>query len=128
MLKLGFTFCFMLWLGLQMAFCQTGQVPELVGVQEANKILITEIPRIEDEIKAIESGGGVVHPELRLKLQLFKAVNAELEKNSIGMTTFNAVAGNSNYKGLKMDDQAYQDFVDGSWDENMSYLIRVLTK
>lgn len=127
-LKISFAICFVYFLSYNSAWSQNGKVPPLVSVQEANSRLVTESRLLDEQIKTIESGGGTVDPELRFKFQLYSSVNELLEKKDVGVTTFSAIAGNSNYKGLKMDDQAYQDLIDGTWDVNMTDLILLLTK
>ncbi len=127
-LNLGMFLLFVCFAGLSSAWGQNGQVPELVDVVSATKILPDEVQKIQDEISSIEQGGGTVDQSLRDKFQLYNAVNESLKTNAVGLTTFLAISGNSNYKLLKNDDEAFQDLLNGAWDEHMNDLIRLLTK
>lgn len=126
-LKIGL-FCMIGLFTFSSAKAQNGQVPELVSIEMAVKLLVVEVDLINDQIKNIESSGNPVPQEMYFKSQLFSLVLEELQKNNSGMTTFLAIAANSNYKGVKMDDAAYNDLITGAWDENMADLIRILTK
>ena len=127
-LKLAVLFCFVCFFGSVSLWSQNGQVPALVDVQYANQLLNVEIQLIDKQIKEIEGTGGTVDPELRSKFQLFNSVNEVLARNDKGITTFSAIAGYSNYKGFKMDDEAFQDLLDGIWDANFVDLIQILKK
>jgi hypothetical protein len=118
-----FLFCF----GLVSAWGQNGQVPPLVSVQDAKKIMLQEVQLLSEAISTIEQSGGTVDQSLKDRFELYKAVNEVLQSNTSGLTTFAAIAGNSNLKLLTTDDQAYKDLLDGNWDENISELIKILT-
>ena len=127
-LKICFTVCFICFLSLGSIWSQNGKVPPLVSIQDANQRLIPEIKLLTEQINTIEAAGGTADPELKFKLQLYTSVNDLLVKNDIGMTTFNVIAGNSNYKSLVMDDEAFRNLLAGIWDQNMTDLIRILAK
>ncbi len=127
-LNIGLIFCISCLFGINSIQAQTGQVPELVSIEIAVKLLNTETENVNSQIKDFEAAGNPVPQELQFRFQLFGNVLSELQKNNPGSTTFHAVASNSNYKGIKMDDEAYNDLITGAWDENMAELIRILTK
>ena len=112
----------------QRAVAQTGIVPELKEVAESAKILKTEVELMDKGIQEIRTNGGTVEAKELDKFELYKAVLNLLEINSPGMTTFNALASNSNQKNLLQDDEAYQLFLDGHWDDNMKELIVLLSR
>lgn len=116
------------FVGPQWSIAQTGSVPELKDISEAAKIVRTEHDILEKQIQEIRNNGGTVEDILIDKFELYKSVLVILEGNSPGMTTFNALASNSNRKNLLLDDEAYQLFLDGQWDENMTGLINLLAK
>jgi hypothetical protein len=126
MLKLSIAF-FFLCFGFMSASAQNGKVPELVNVQTAKKIVGEQFFIMRDEITNVELAGGSVEPTYKIKFELFKAVYEILQANTTGTTTFLAIANNCNYQLLKSDDEAYQDLVDGVWDENINELIKILT-
>lgn len=127
-MKLGILLFFSCFLSMGSAFGQNGQVPELVDVVTATKLLSGEINQLQEDILIIEQSGGTVEPSIKDRLKLYTEVNDVLKTNAVGLTTFLAVSGSCNYKGLKNDDEAFQDLLNGNWDENMNELINLLTK
>lgn len=107
---------------------QTTAVPPLVDVPAAQRIVSAELDRLNTEMNDITSSGGKVDENMQNKHTLYKGVNDMLTSNAPGTTTFNVLAGNSNYLNLKADDEAYDDFENGNWDDHMAELIRILTK
>lgn len=124
------TICFLalMFYARTTSFAQTGVVPELKSVDEAAKLVRAELQLVNDEITAIANNGGVPSQELMTQQRLYFAIAEYLETNAPGTTTFLALGNNCNYLGLKVDDEAYQDFITGVWDENFSKLINILTK
>lgn len=107
---------------------QTNAVPPLMDVPSAQRVVNYELDRLNSEMNDITSSGGTVDENVQNKHTLYKGVSDLLTANTPGTTTFNVLAGNSNYLNLKSDDEAYQDFIEGNWDEHMTELIRILTK
>ena len=107
---------------------QVGQFPELIAVPDAAKIVKEQLVGISTQISDILGNGGQVEEPLQYKHDLFKAVLEVLEANQPGTTTFGALSSQCNFKNLKADDEAYQDFGAGTWDEQMSELIKLVTK
>ncbi len=128
MMKLGILLFFSCFLSMGSVFGQNGQVPELVDVVTATKLLSGEIKQLQDDILIVEQSGGTVEPNIKDRLKLYTEVNDVLKTNAVGLTTFLAVSGSCNYKGLKNDDEAFRDLLNGNWDENMNELIKLLTK
>lgn len=124
------TICFLalIFFARTTAFSQTGVVPELKDVGDAAKIVRTELQLVNDEITNIANNGGIPGQELMVKQRLFFAITEYLETNNPGTTTFLALGNNCNYLGLKADDEAFQDFIGGIWDENFTRLIDILAK
>lgn len=124
------TICFLalIFFARTTAFSQTGVVPELKDVAEAAKIVRTELQLVNDEITNIANKGGIPGQELMDKQRLFFTIMEYLETNNPGTTTFLALGNSCNYLGLKADDEAFQDFIGGLWDENFTRLIDILAK
>ena len=124
------TICFLalIFFARTTAFSQTGVVPALKDVAEAAKIVRTELQLVNDEITNIASKGGIPGQELIDKQRLFFTIMEYLETNNPGTTTFLALGNSCNYLGLKADDEAFQDFIGGIWDENFTRLIDILAK
>lgn len=111
------------------AMAQTkGQVPELVDIQTAERLIFEDLNQLDLQVKEIESGGGQVDQNLKQRHELYLNIHNELKSGKIGLTTFLVLAGHVNYRETKADDQAYQDFLDGQWDENYTMLIERLRK
>ncbi|MBK8955135.1 MAG: hypothetical protein IPM34_06215 [Saprospiraceae bacterium] len=110
------------------AFSQTGQVPELVNVETAARLVNEKMEAMQIQINEILQGGGQVDQGLQSKHDLYKAVLDILVAHNSGMTTFYALASNCNYKELTTDEEAHEEFMKGNWDENMTSLIELLTK
>lgn len=127
-MKLGILLFFSCFLSMGSVFGQNGQVPELVDVVTATKLLSGEIKQLQDDILIVEQSGGTVETNIKDRLKLYTEVNDVLKTNAVGLTTFLAVSGSCNYKGLKNDDEAFRDLLNGNWDENMNELINLLTK
>jgi hypothetical protein len=127
-LKLGILLFFSCFISFGTAYSQNGQVPELVDVVTATKLLSIEVKQLQDEILIVEQSGGTVEQNVKDRLKLYSEVNEVLKTNAVGLTTFLAVSGSCNYKALKNDDEAFHDLLNGLWDENMNELIKVLTK
>ncbi len=127
-MKLGILLFFSCFLSMGSVFGQNGQVPELVDVVTATKLLSGEIKQLQDDILIVEQSGGTVEQNIKDRLKLYTEVNDVLKTNAVGLTTFLAVSGSCNYKGLKNDDEAFRDLLNGNWDENMNELINLLTK
>ncbi len=109
-------------------FAQTGVLPDLKKVDEATKIMRIENQLINDEIADITNSGNQPTQELIIKQRLYSSILEVLEANNPGTTTFLALANNCNYLLLKADDEAYQDFISGVWDENFTRLVDLLAK
>ncbi|HRG69001.1 MAG TPA: hypothetical protein PLS73_09150 [Saprospiraceae bacterium] len=124
------TICFLalIFFARTTAFSQTGVVPALKDVAEAAKIVRTELQLVNDEITNIANKGGIPGQELIDKQRLFFTIMEYLETNNPGTTTFLALGNSCNYLGLKADDEAFQDFIGGIWDENFTRLIDILAK
>ena len=124
------TICFLalIFFARTTAFSQTGVVPALKYVAEAAKIVRTELQLVNDEITNIANKGGIPGQELIDKQRLFFTIMEYLETNNPGTTTFLALGNSCNYLGLKADDEAFQDFIGGIWDENFTRLIDILAK
>ena len=124
------TICFLalIFFARTTAFSQTGVVPELKDVADAAKIVRTELQLVNDEITNIANKGGIPGQELMDKQRLFFTIMEYLETNNPGTTTFLALGNSCNYLGLKADDEAFQDFIGGLWDENFTRLIDILAK
>lgn len=124
------TICFLalIFFARTTAFSQTGVVPELKDVADAAKIVRTELQLVNDEITNIANKGGIPGQELIDKQRLFFTIMEYLETNNPGTTTFLALGNSCNYLGLKADDEAFQDFIGGIWDENFTRLIDILAK
>lgn len=124
------TICFLalIFFARTTAFSQTGVVPALKDVADAAKIVRTELQLVNDEITNIANKGGIPGQELIDKQRLFFTIMEYLETNNPGTTTFLALGNSCNYLGLKADDEAFQDFIGGIWDENFTRLIDILAK
>lgn len=109
-------------------YSQTNKLPDLVGMDVAARLVGEAFKEIETQVSEIISGGGEVDQALQYKFDLYKSVLDILVANHPGTTTADALASNSNYKGLTTDDQAYEEFIQGNWDENMTELIHLLTR
>ncbi|MBK9107508.1 MAG: hypothetical protein IPM92_03785 [Saprospiraceae bacterium] len=110
------------------AFSQTGKVPELVEKDVAVKLVGENFSNIEIQAKEIIDNGGQLDQSLQYKFDLYKAVLEILLANTPGTTTFDALASNSNLKLAKSDDEAYEDFINGNWDDVMTELIQLLLR
>lgn len=109
-------------------FAQSTAVPPLVDVPSAQRIVMTELDRIKSEMNDITASGGQIDENMQNKFTLYNGVNEMLLANTPGTTTYNVLAGNSNYLSLNADDEAQLDFESGVWDEHMTELIRFLSK
>jgi len=109
-------------------FGQTGQVPELVDIPTATKLISIDLDQLTQQINDIENGGGTPDQNLKQKQNLYQRIFTELSSGNTGLTTFLVLAGNANYKEEKSDDEAYQDFLNGNWDEYFAELIVRLRK
>ncbi len=107
---------------------QVAQFPELIPVPDAAKIVKVQFTTLSTQIAEIIGNGGQVEESLQYKHDLYKAVLDVLEANQAGTTTFGALSSHCNLKNLKADDEAYQDFINGNWDEEMAELIKLVTK
>lgn len=110
------------------AFSQIGKVPELVEMDVAVKLVGQNFSNIEIQAKEIIDNGGQLDQALQYRFDLYKAVLDYMLANNPGTTTFGALASNSNLKLIKSDDEAYEDFINGNWDDVMTELIQLLAR
>ena len=110
------------------AIGQQGKVPELVDVVSAERLVGAELQSIELKVDEFLNSGGSPDDVLRERQSLYRDVHELLASGRVGLTTFAALAAQCNYRGFKTDEEAYQDFIDGNWDENLTDLVELLRR
>ncbi|MCC6752566.1 MAG: hypothetical protein IT266_01140 [Saprospiraceae bacterium] len=107
---------------------QQGNVPELVDVIAAERLVGAELQSISLKVDEIIGNGGSPDEALRDRQSLYRDLHELLASGRVGLTTFSALASQCNYRGFKSDEEAYQDFIDGHWDENLTELVTLLKR